>query len=71
MNGNVSGYATMFSPPAWGWSEGRCGSEGGGDVLPTSVGMVRNHAMASAIDIGSPHPRGDGPLAGVYRNDPR
>ena len=52
---------TEFSPPAWGWSEGRVSLTHTKQVLPTRVGMVRSGAKPDLGPISSPHPRGDGP----------
>ena len=53
--------ASTFSPRAWGWSDQGRDNSAHGQVLPTCVGMVRWHSIASAKTIGSPHVRGDGP----------
>ena len=53
---------TPFSPPAWGWSVGKCGGSLDVQVLPTRVGMVRPGYSGTGWMNGSPHPRGDGPL---------
>ncbi len=51
----------MFSPPAWGWSELLMIGNPQYGVLPTRVGMVRISLFIFDLDLGSPHPRGDGP----------
>ena len=51
-----------FSPPAWGWSGRLAGLHGRIGVLPTRVGMVRILSLTSGNPLGSPHPRGDGPM---------
>src|SRR5258706_352796 len=51
----------MFSPPAWGWSDGtdiQVPTEG---VFPTRVGMVRLRGHTAGRCASFPHPRGDGP----------
>ncbi len=57
-------HTLVFSPPAWGWSV--LGPPDGLEhlVLPTRVGMVRWASAATTGGPGSPHPRGDGPIAG-------
>ena len=52
----------VFSPPAWGWSLFAPASDGTILVLPTRVGMVLATGRTTAPGLGSPHPRGDGPL---------
>jgi len=52
----------VFSPPAWGWSGWPDFSVMNHGVLPTRVGMVRIGASSMASSMGSPHPRGDGPI---------
>ncbi len=54
-----------FSPPAWGWSELLHPEQEREPVLPTRVGMVRGSCRSATCSSGSPHPRGDGPLAQV------
>ena len=54
--------SSMFSPPAWGWSENRRTHCKCGRVLPTRVGMVRWKSPSKSCWTGSPHPRGDGPV---------
>ena len=51
----------LCSPPAWGWSApfGRITLLD--FVLPTRVGMVRPVGKDFDLDLGAPHPRGDGP----------
>ena len=53
-----------FSPPAWGWPDMRSAMEKLPAVLPTRVGMARRAMVARSSSACSPHPRGDGPLAG-------
>ena len=53
----------MFSPPAWGWSDDLSEYIEWINVLPTRVGMVRIYAETGEDWRGSPHPRGDGPMA--------
>ncbi len=55
----------LFSPPAWGWSGGSASCKRPHAVLPTRVGMVRASWVSRNKSPGSPHPRGDGPLARV------
>ena len=66
-DGPVVGYFvegdSVFSPPAWGWSEERILIPRGEHVLPTRVGMVRQFALNLNTRIRSPHPRGDGPIS--------
>ena len=52
-----------FSPRPWGWSAGLPSSTSPSAVLPTPVGMVRAAGAGAAGRAGSPHARGDGPLA--------
>ncbi len=54
--------SAAFSPPAWGWSAANPTLDVSWDVLPTRVGMVRGAAVACSAWLGSPHPRGDGPI---------
>src|SRR5437660_568756 len=56
--GQASG---KFSPPAWGWSAYTLRARARTPVLPTRVGMVRQHANQPRRAPRSPHPRGDGP----------
>ncbi len=58
----VEGIVSTFSPPAWGWSDGVRRDARLECVLPTRVGMVRQHRQFHWFDIRSPHPRGDGPM---------
>ncbi len=62
--GMMRHYITEFSPPAWGWSAGRVRLPATLRVLPTRVGMVRQHRWRSRHQPRSPHPRGDGPAKG-------
>ena len=55
----------MFSPPAWGWSGGVQPFVPRAHVLPTRVGMVRDHIPSACWESRSPHPRGDGPVMGT------
>jgi len=54
-------YRTAFSPRAWGWSGCQIPRGRTDRVLPTCVGMVRQHIGAHGRSRGSPHVRGDGP----------
>ena len=56
------GNPVLFSPPTWGWSAPEGRGEPHRGVLPTHVGMVRKSGACAPGPIGSPHPRGDGPL---------
>ena len=51
-----------FSPPAWGWSDSATSVRNPASVLPTRVGMVRRLSANRIERVGSPHPRGDGPI---------
>ena len=51
----------LFSPPAWGWSEGSEHEAEREQVFPTRVGMVRPPSTNRCHRWGFPHPRGDGP----------
>jgi len=52
-----------FSPRAWGWSECLRGTPDQVCVLPTCVGMVRQHPTPAVLAPCSPHVRGDGPIS--------
>ncbi len=54
-----------FSPPAWGWSAITRRAAAAQPVLPTRVGMVLLFAKIWRFSSSSPHPRGDGPIAGL------
>ncbi len=58
---STAGLSFTFSPPAWGWSVGQQSQHILPHVLPTRVGMVRRRVVAISPNLGSPHPRGDGP----------
>src|SRR6185503_1467828 len=59
----VGGGVKKFSPLAWGWSDGLCLALEPLLVLPTRVGMVRPAPRRRWPSAGSPHSRGDGPIA--------
>ena len=52
---------TVFSPPAWGWSDAVHHLAERPRVFPTRVGMVRRPEVSRAGRGSFPHPRGDGP----------
>ena len=51
----------MYSPHAWGWSDGDGDGLHPGQVFPTCVGMVRWMEPMSQSVCSIPHMRGDGP----------
>ena len=60
--GHQGSRGRLFSPPAWGWSGQRGQRSPRNRVLPTRVGMVRLTTARTLPKVGSPHPRGDGPV---------
>ena len=59
---------TVYSPRAWGWSDGCDLGGASGAVFPTRVGMVRSWEQLARTCWGIPHARGDGPC-GVTDKD--
>ena len=55
------GPNSASSPPTWGWSAMCRSTRKCSGVLPTHVGMVRNHYNGNHRRSSPPHPRGDGP----------
>src|SRR5438046_2079010 len=51
-----------LAPRTWGWTDGRDRLQAGDLVVPTDVGMDRNHAADRHGTGRCPHGRGDGPI---------
>ncbi len=65
--GKDRSLGSVFSPPAWGWSDHFQPGGRPGRVLPTRVGMVRTTRGGAFRRSSSPHPRGDGPWCHIDR----